>query len=103
MPFAESVSPIVFAVWGGIGFFAGSGRSRLPPFAGAIPLGWYGGCAVLSAKPSGEIGPSKTCTGPCMIEAGDPGLFLSLPLASSCARIDAGAVGNADAHAQISH
>ena len=31
--------PMVFAVWAGVGWRAGSARSRLPPAAGTVPLG----------------------------------------------------------------
>src|SRR3954470_19183051 len=90
-PFAERVSPMVFAVWAGRGFFAGSARTTLPPAAGAMPLGWYGGWEVLTAYPSGVTAPSKTCTGPWSTDLGESGRFLSVPSASSCARIEAGA------------
>ncbi len=39
IPFAVSVSPIVFSVCGGSGAFAGSARAGSPPAAGAMPLG----------------------------------------------------------------
>ena len=47
-PFALSVSPMVFSFCGGSGWRDGSAESRLPPAAGGMPLGWYGGCRVLT-------------------------------------------------------
>src|SRR6186713_2934735 len=73
-PLAESVSPIVLPVCGGRGCFAGSARSRLPPGAGGVPLGWYGGSPACTAYPSGVTWPSRTSsTGPSSTEAGDDG------------------------------
>src|SRR5580765_5811269 len=70
--FAESVSPIVFAVCGGSGCFDGSARSGLPPGAGGVPLGWYGGSPACTAYPSGVTWPSwETCTRPSSTDFGD--------------------------------
>jgi hypothetical protein len=53
-PLAVRVSPTVFAVCGGRVFeTAGSATRASPPAAGALPLGWYGGCIVVTAEPSG--------------------------------------------------
>src|SRR5260221_3869791 len=62
--FAESVSPMVFAVCGGTGYFAGSATSRLAPAAGAMPLGWYGGFGVFGTEAAGVDHPLKQVTGP---------------------------------------
>src|SRR5690349_13027716 len=106
-PLADSVSPIVFAVCGGSGcpeplVPAGSAITKGPFGAGGMPLGWYGGCEVLSDHPSGETCPPpllNNCTAPTVAE-GEPGRFSSLPLASSRTRIDAGALScrGAQAH-----
>ena len=57
-PLADSVSPIVFVLAesiGGSGMLpaepapAGSASRASPPAAGAVPLGWNGGCVVLTA------------------------------------------------------
>jgi hypothetical protein len=47
-PFAESVSPMVLSREGGSGWRAGSARLTSAPAAGGMPLGWYGGCVVLT-------------------------------------------------------
>jgi len=48
MPFAESVSPIVFCVCGGRIAFDGSAKRASPPAAGGTRDGWYGGWFVVS-------------------------------------------------------
>src|SRR6187455_2096491 len=101
-PFADSVSPTVLSVCGGTGDFAGSARSSAAPAAGAMPEGWYQGCEVLTAYPSGVTWPSKICIGPSSTDAGDAGRRLTRPFSSSCARIDAGASRNSGVHAQTS-
>ena len=60
-----------------------------PLAAGAMPLGWYGGCVVLTDQPSGVTCPPPpltTCTAASRAD-GDPGRFSSLPSASSRARM----------------
>src|SRR5512138_1220024 len=102
-PFAESVSPTVFSVCGASGWRAGSARSRLPPAAGGMPLGWYGGCVVFTDQPSGEPEPSKNCPTPCITEAGEVGRFCRLPAASRRAFAVSGALSLRGVQAQISH
>src|SRR3954468_1872471 len=83
-------------------FPAGSASAAGPLAAGAMPLGWYGGCDVLTDQPSGVTWPPpllNNCTAPSRA-GGDPGRFSSLPLASSLARIDAGAFSWRGAQAQ---
>src|SRR6476661_9551244 len=107
-PRADSVSPMVRAVCGGTGtpleaLPAGSAMVSGPSAAGAMPLGWYGGCEVLTDQPSGVTCPPPlltTCTAPTLAE-GEPGFFVSLPSASSTARIAAGACSWRGAQAQI--
>ena len=49
MPFADSVSPIVFERLRRQRVLAPDRRSaRSPPFAGGTRDGWYGGCVVLT-------------------------------------------------------
>src|SRR5690348_7043520 len=102
MPLADRVSPIVLSVNGGAGWRAGSARSRLPAGAGAIPLGWWNGCDVLTRKPSGEERPSNTSTGPFSALEGEFGRFFSLPF-SICAIAAVGAFGSRGVHAHTSH
>src|SRR5438552_12894621 len=97
-PLADSVSPIVRAVCAGPGsplpgVPCGSAKASAPPSAGGIPLGWYGGCEVLTDRPSDITCPPPlltTCTAPMFAE-GDPGFFVSLPSASSTTRMRSGA------------
>src|SRR5206468_7927798 len=107
-PLALSVSPMVFAVCGGTGSPAagtpcGLASSGVPPSAGGTPLGWYGGCEVLTDQPSGVTCPPpalKTCTAASLAD-GEPGFFSSLPAASSRARIAGAASACCGAQAQI--
>ena len=46
MPFADSVSPMVFCVCGGSTCFDGSAKRGSPPGAGGTRDGWYGGWLV---------------------------------------------------------
>src|SRR5215813_6558019 len=87
IPFAVSVSPIVCAVCGGsVDEFAGSARRGSPPAAGALPLGWYGGCIVLIANPSGVRMPSFTKTGgPSSALAGELAARVSVTPSASTA------------------
>src|SRR5882757_3487751 len=84
---ADSVSPIVLADCGGKGAPMrasplGSARSSEPSAAGGMPLGWYGGCEVLTEKPSGvtcpPMPPLWVCTAPSRAE-GESGVFESFP------------------------
>src|ERR1041384_957789 len=72
-PFADKVSPIVFAVCGGTGLRAGSASSRFPPAAGGRPLGWYGGCEVFTVYPSGVTVPARDGGGPSAGGRGNTG------------------------------
>src|SRR3954470_8798303 len=74
MPFAESVSPIVFVVCGGSVWRAGSVKRGSPPFAGGTADGWYGGCVVLTDQPSGVTSPPVADSSPPIALAGESGL-----------------------------
>lgn len=108
-PLALSVSPMVRWRCGGSGWPsvllpAGSAASSEPPSAGGTPLGCQGGCVVLTDSPSGVTCPPRpplnTCTAPSLAE-GEPGFFVSLPSASSTARMACGASACSGAQAQI--
>src|ERR1043166_2761979 len=74
-PFADSVSPIVFADCAGTGLRAGSASSRFSPAAGGRPLGWEGGCGGFTVYPSGVTVPSRTVGGPAQAgPLGNPGV-----------------------------
>src|SRR5437773_8758319 len=75
-PLADKVSPIVRMRCGGSGrpepgVPPGSASVSSPPGAGGTPLGWYGGCVVLTDSPSGATCPPPlltTCTAPSLAD-----------------------------------
>ena len=103
------------AVCGGIGSPAskkavrkplGLAWVRGPSAAGGMPLGWYGGCVVLTDQPSGvTLRPRlllAICTAPTLAD-GEAARFSSFALASSRTRMLAGASAWRGVQAQISH
>src|SRR5271169_568371 len=102
-PLADSLSPMVCIVCGGSGFCLASAKRASPPAAGGMLLGSYGGCMVLTAKPSGVTAPSLTYRGgPLSALAGVAGARASLPFASRAATRPGGAFGKTGVQAQIS-